>query len=195
MLMTMAKYIRSFILFLVLLPVSSVSNGNEPSFSEYDIKAAFIYNFAKFVDWPKDTFSEDNSPIILEILGKSPFGESLKNIEDKKVGSHPLKIIYSDGNEPIQDCHILFFCSSLGSRYKDVLDRLGNHPILTISEMEYFCSNGGIIRLFVSKERKVRFEINPDVAKLNGLKVSSQLLKIAMIVPNQPPKQDTNEDQ
>jgi len=148
---------------------------------EYLIKAAFLYNFIKFVDWPSESFKNEADPIKLYILGDDPFGEALETIGDKTVKGRRLVVKRVQRVEEIEGTHLLFISSSEKGRVKQILQSLRDSPVLTISEMERFGQMGGIIN-FITVEDKVRFEINPEQAEQNKLKISSQLLKLARIV-------------
>jgi hypothetical protein len=148
---------------------------------EYVVKAAFLYNFAKFVDWPPTAFKNDSAPLTLCILGKDPFGEALDSLKDKTVKGRALVVRRSNRVENIGECHMLFISPSEKGDLKQILNALKNSAILTVSEIEGFGSLGGMIN-FVMVEKKVQFEINPDAAQYRGLRISSQLLKLAKIV-------------
>ena len=148
---------------------------------EYLIKAAFLYNFAKFVDWPSESFKNDADTIKLYILGNDPFGEALDTIRDKTVQGRRLVVKQVQRVEEIEGAHLLFISPSEKGRVKQVLQSLRNTPVLTISEMERFGQMGGIIN-FITVEDRVQFEINPQQAEQQKLKISSQLLKLARIV-------------
>jgi len=156
--------------------------------SEHRIKAAFLYNFAKFVQWPAGSFGGPEDPIILCILGVNPFGEALKTIENKVVRGRPLLIrkireTGKTGTEKIKDCHILFISISENENVTEILSAIRGRPIMTVSDMERFARRGGVIALFRIKNN-IRFEINMEVAKQNNLKISSRLLKLARIFGN-----------
>jgi len=174
--------ITMFFCLSLLFLNGSIVNAESPASPEYLIKAAFLYNFTKFVEWPQEAFKDDLSPINLCILGKDPFGEALNSIRDKRVRGRRLNIKHMNRIEEISECHILFVSASEKENLKPVLSSLKNSAILTVSEMEMFTQQGGIIN-FIVVENKIHFEINPNVARRCGLKISSQLLKLAKIVP------------
>jgi hypothetical protein len=151
---------------------------------EYIIKAAFLYNFAKFVDWPGEDFANDESPIILCILGKDPFGELLESIEGKTVKGRRLMIKRLEEIEDLERCHILFISKSEKKNLTQVFDKLAGWSVLTVSDMESFAQRGGIIGL-VTEEKKIRFQINVEAAQHRRVKISSKLLKLAQIVENE----------
>lgn len=158
---------------------------------EYQIKAAFLYNFIQFVDWPKEKAADSNQPIIIGIIGRDPFGnvfESLKNkkIKGKSVVIRRVKTFeelkkngeLEDKINELKKFHVLFICSSENKNLKQIIDPIKTDNILTVGETGNFLENGGIIN-FVLEEKKVRFEINLDAANTSNLKISSQLLRLA----------------
>jgi hypothetical protein len=155
---------------------------------EYLIKAAFLYNFTKFVEWPPEVFKDSLSPINLYILGADPFGEALNSIRDKTVKGRRLNIKHVNHIEEISGCHILFISASEKENLKHLLYSLRNSAILTVSETERFAQRGGTIN-FIMVGNKIHFEINPDAAQQSGLKISSQLLKLAKIVTSESRKE------
>jgi hypothetical protein len=148
---------------------------------EYWIKAAYLYNFIKFVDWPSESFKNEADPIKLYILGNDPFGEALDTIRGKTIRGKRLVVKRVQRVEEIEGAHLLFISPSEKGRVKQILQSLRNTPVLTISEMERFGQMGGIIN-FITVENKVQFEINAEQAQQQKLKISSQLLKLARMV-------------
>jgi hypothetical protein len=148
---------------------------------EYLIKAAFLFNFTKFVEWPADAFKDDLSPINFCILGADPFGSALDTLKDKTIKGRPFKIKRVNRVDDNEACHILFISASEKGNLKQILHAIRNSNTLTIGEIEGFARMGGIIN-FIVVNKKVHFEINPVAAERSGLKISSQLLKLAKIV-------------
>jgi hypothetical protein len=173
--------ITMFLFLSVLVGGSSIMNANPPASPEYLIKAAYLYNFTKFVEWPSEAFKDNLSPINLYILGTDPFGEALNSIRDKTVKGRRISIKHVNHIEEISECHILFISASEKENLRHILNTLKNSAILTVSEMEQFAQRGGIIN-FITVENRIHFEINPDASQHSGLKISSQLLKLAKIV-------------
>ena len=155
---------------------------------EYGVKAAFLYNFAKFVDWPLDAFKDDQSPIYLAVLGDDPFGSALNSLRDKTVKGRPLVIKRCKSIEQVAGSHLLFISPSEKGNLRSILDALKGSSILTVSETERFGQQGGMINFF-TVDNKIQFEINPDAAQRGKLKISSQLLKLARIVATESPKE------
>jgi hypothetical protein len=183
----MKHLFRAVFIALILARFLCGPNGSAESMQnkEYLIKAAFLYNFTKFVDWPSESFKNDVDPIKLYILGDDPFGEALATIRDKMVKGRRLTITRVRRVEEIKGAHLLFISPSEKGRVKQILQSLRNTPVLTISEIEWFGQMGGIIN-FITVEDKVQFEINSEQAQQHQLKISSQLLKLARIVRSEP---------
>ena len=157
--------------------------SSEPleQFGEYQVKAAFLYNFGKFIEWPPRSFQDDKAPLILGILGKDPFGDSLDSFKGKKIGSREFLVKVFPKLETLEKCHILFIGASEKDQLSKVLKTIGGWNVLTVGDIPGFCQAGGILN-FAIEEKKVRFEINPQAAQRHGLKVSSQLVKLAKII-------------
>jgi hypothetical protein len=163
------------ILILLLAPFSWAQTGP----SEYEVKAAFIYNFAKFVTWPNSVFRTETAPLIIGILGDSQITEDLRRaIENKTAHGRPISVLQSKSLSELYSCQIIIFNYSTEDDLKRQIEALRKLHILTIGESEAFFEKGGIIRLFV-QENKVRFAIDTPSAEKAGLSVSSKLLKLA----------------
>lgn len=160
----------------VLTPL--FGRAQTPLVTEYQVKAAFLYHFAQFVDWPASSFSDEKSPFQICVLGKDPFGPALERIVvGKRVKEREIRLRRLSRPEEIGRCHILFVSSSERGRLQEILGAELNSGILTVGEMEGFTDAGGVINFFVF-ENKVRFEINAGVARRSGLNMSSKLLKL-----------------
>lgn len=149
--------------------------------SEYQVKAAFLYNFAKFIEWPARVFPATNSPITIGILGGNPFDGDLKRtVQNKVANGHPVLVqSLSSANDPaLKRCQIVFIQPADKTRLEEDLEALKSLPILSVSETEGFTRSGGMIN-FVMEGKKVRFEINDPAATAAGLKISSKLLNLA----------------
>jgi hypothetical protein len=152
--------------------------------SEYLIKAGFIYNFAKLVEWPTTAFAQPDSPIVIGILGDDPFGATLDRIvADKKINGRSFavkRLKWSKDLKDLKDCNILFVSSSEKEHIDSVVDTVKWMPILTIGDAPGFARRGGIIN-FMLEDNKVRFEVNVEAAKHAVLNISSRLLALAKI--------------
>jgi YfiR/HmsC-like len=153
--------------------------------SEYLIKAGFIYNFAKFVDWPSAAFAQPDSPIVIGILGTDPFGNLIDRIiENKKIGARGLvvkRLKWGTDLKELKECKILFVGASEKAHLDDLLQIVKTLPILTVGEAPGFAERGGVIR-FVLEDNRVRFEINVEAAHQADLTISSRLLTLARII-------------
>ena len=157
-----------------------------PDASEYLIKAGFIYNFAKFVEWPSTAFSQPDSPIMIGVLGTDPFGSVLDRlVEDKKIGARGFVVKrYKWGKDlkDLKECKILFVSASEKAHIDEIVQAVKGLPILMVGETPGFAERGGIIR-FTLEDNRVRFEINVDAAHQADLNISSRLLTLAKIIP------------
>lgn len=172
-----AKFIY-VLLGLALIPQSRTLAAEETL--EYQVKAAFLLNFTKFIDWPAAAFAQPDSPVSICILGEDPFGPALDQIvagevvNGRKVAAERIKRAPAS-----RSCQVLFVAKSEKGGAK-LLSGLGP-GVLTVGEGESFLREGGMIA-FVLDNRRVRFEINQTVAENAGLKLSSKLLNVAITV-------------
>jgi hypothetical protein len=161
---------------LLLAGNRSAAQSAQPS--EYQIKAAFVFNFAKFVEWPTTALPQANSPIIIGVLGENPFGELLETtMKNKTVEDHPLIIKQFQSVAEATDIHILFISSSEKQRLAEILKHLEGRSVLTVGEMDGFNEKGGMIN-FLIEGTKIRFKINNEAATRARLKISSKLLSL-----------------
>jgi hypothetical protein len=146
---------------------------------EYEVKAAFLLNFAKFVEWPPHAFEDPDQPIRLAIIGRDPFGTSLERlVEEYHVRGRAVVIERLESVSDLDDCQVLFIAVSEPRRLREILDHVAGEPILTVGESRRFLESGGMIR-FKLMDRKVRFEIAQDTADRSGLRVSSRLMSVS----------------
>jgi hypothetical protein len=153
--------------------------------SEYLIKAGFIFNFAKFVEWPAPSFAQPDSPIVIGILGTDPFGAIIDQIvQDKKIGARGFvvkRLKWGADLKDLKECKILFVGASERAHIDDVVQAVKGLPILTVGETPGFAEHGGVIR-FVLEDNRVRFEVNIEAARQADLTISSRLLTLARII-------------
>ncbi len=156
----------------------SMTRAQESESREYKIKAAYLLNFAKFVEWPTNRFLTTNSPIKVGVLGKDPFGPDLElTIGGRLVGGRKCEIVRTDDPDTALSCHIVFISSSERKELPAILEKLHRGNVLTVGEWEQFTPQGGIIRFYLY-ENTVRFEVNALAAEKAGLRVSAKLLQI-----------------
>ena len=148
---------------------------------EYQVKAAFLFNFAKFVEWPAQAFQSPDSPIKICVLGPNPFGFSLdKAVEGKVVGNRRFVVREVRDAQQANECHILFVSAAGWTRSQARLGDIKKCCVLTVGETEDFIAGGGMIHLKL-EDARVRVEINPDAAERARLRISSKLLSLAEI--------------
>lgn len=170
----------------VSLALPARGQGSDPpDSSEYLIKAGFIYNFAKLMEWPSPVFPQPNSPIVIGVLGSTdPFQGTLDDVlRGKLVNGHPFVVKHLKSRDDIKGCNILFVSASETAHLDELLHQIRGLPILTIGDTPGFAERGGIIN-FVLEDDRVRFDIDVQAAKQADLTISSRLLALARIVPD-----------
>jgi hypothetical protein len=170
---------RVVFLIIVVLLCQADSVGQNESSLEYDVKAAFLHNFANFVAWPRQAFPTPTAPFRICILGRDPFQGALGRIaQGEAVDGHPRLVERFDDVGELKACHIVFVPASEQSNVNAVLNVVGALPVLTVGESPRFLEGGGIVNFAIERNR-VRFDINVNRAEQNGLKISSKLLRLA----------------
>jgi len=155
-------------------------------FDEYQVKAAFLYNFAKFVEWPPGTFAGPSDPIGICITGANPFGSTLDTmVQGKKIGERVFAVRRIADTQQAKGCQILFIGGVEWKRARSLLDALKGAAILTVGETDDFTAAGGMIAFQIAGPR-VRIQIDLETAEHSRLKISSKLLSLAEIVKRQP---------
>jgi hypothetical protein len=185
----MAPALRGKILRLLVMAVIWVNLGSDlrawagvGSAKEHQIKTAIVYNSAKFVEWPPHVFPHPSAPIILGVLQGDNLTEALESLSGKFVQGHRLVIKKIGRIDDLKRCQVFFASAEHQKRLAPILSGLANLPVLTITDgADNFARLGGIINL-TKEEGKIRFQINLTSARRAGLKISSQLLKLASIV-------------
>jgi hypothetical protein len=167
--------------FIVFMGVMWRAQAADPGIEEYRVKAAFLFNFAKFVQWPPQAFKSADSPIEICVLGPNPFGTSLQMVvQGKMVGHRTFVVREVRDAQQAGECHIVFASAAGWTRSRAVLGNINKYCVLTVGETGEFIDGGGIINLRL-EEARVRVEINPDAAERAGLRISSKLLSLAEI--------------
>jgi hypothetical protein len=168
---------------LVAVQLSAASVATPPRSPEYLIKAAYLYNFAMFVEWPDDAFTAANAPIVVGVVGDDPFGSALdrtvfdKRINNRRIEVRRLKI----EDEDVRRCHILFVSPAESARVPDLAQRIGRLSVLIVGDDADTLTRGGTIAFSV-KDNKVGFAINLGAARRARLAISSKLLNLARVV-------------
>jgi hypothetical protein len=161
------------------LAYSEQAPSRSESLAEYAVKAAFLFKFSGFVEWPPAAFSAPDAPLIIGILGDDPFGPRLEQIVDgQKVGARPVIVRRTHRIDQARNTHILFISPSEEDRMDLIKLGLQNSNVLTVAEFD----RPGIAIHFVTENNKVRFEVNLEQARRADLKLSSKLLSVAKSV-------------
>ena len=168
---------------LLALTVAGLTNQVQAqAANEYQVKAAFILNFAKFVEWPSEAF-DNGGVLVVGVIGDDPFDGGLDQINGHTANGRRLRIKRLRWGDNLRVCHILFVSNSEGRRLGKILESIRGANVLTIGEMPQFNQSGGIIR-FVIQRNKVRFEINANAAGETRLRISSKLLALSKVGGN-----------
>jgi hypothetical protein len=177
---------RLILLFVVL--VTGFASLDSPAWGQlggatgYEVKTAFLFNFAKFIDWPASSFSGPQSPFTICVLGQDPFGNILDDtLLGKIVGVRPLVIRRLKDKTEARSCQMVFVSSSESAHLPDIFATLQRANVLLVGETTGFAALGGTIE-FTLEDNRVRFTINTDAVDRSGLKFSSKLLALAKIV-------------
>lgn len=163
---------------LLLIGLGLVSAQAEIA-KEYQVKAAFLYNFTKFVQWPPERFADERSPLVIGLFGPSPFnGELQRVVEGRQAGGRGLVVREVATAEQIREAHVVFVPQGEEARFTKLIAGQPLPGVLTVGESEAFAAWGGVIA-FTLEAGKIRFVINLDPAERAGLKLSVQLLRLA----------------
>lgn len=171
---------KRFFRFLFVFTAGWFSSATALESDEYSVKAAFIYNFAKFVEWPNGSFEDTTTPFDLCIVGASNVADKLNTISDKKAQGRPFHV--HSLNNPVEAtfCHIVYYAGDQYVAAGEKAKRLNTQGLLTIGDSAQFVEGGGIIA-FTVQNNKVQFRINIDAAHRAHLRISSKLLQLAEI--------------
>lgn len=150
------------------------------SMDEYAVKAAYLYNFTRFTQWPETAFADAGSFSVC-VLGDDPFGAALASLEGKTVEQRPLRVRRLARMGDYGQCQMLFISRSERHRLRPLLVELRDQPVLTVSDIEGFTQSGGMIEL-VDQDQRVGFAVNLGAVRRTGLDISSKLLRLAAAV-------------
>ena len=172
----LARKITVFLVFALLANASSI-HVRAQDINEYQVKAAFIFNFAKFVEWPSDAFGEGGA-LVVGVIGDDPFGGSLDRLNGNTANGLALRIKRFRWGDDLRACQVLFISASEDRHLNKIMESIRGASVLTIGESTQFGQSGGMIR-FVIQDNKVRFEINASAAGQANLRISSKLLALS----------------
>ena len=148
---------------------------------EYQLKAAFLYNLLQFIEWPQQAFKDASSPITICVYDDRAAGSAFDSYRNENIRGRKLVFKKYDDMQRSLECHVMFVNTQDRKTLNTIIANAGSRAILTVGEFDDFARMGGIINFFTT-DNKLRFEINPEAAKKAGLKVSSEILKVARIV-------------
>jgi hypothetical protein len=169
---------------IVLALCAPLCIAGPETYPEHEVKAAFLYNFMKFTDWPVEKVPDANSPMSIFVVGDYPECKTFKDVQAKDSESNPVQVRIFKSYEQISDpnilkfCHVLFIRGTEKKYFGKILNLVKDNQVLTVGESEGFLEAGGIIN-FVEYQEKIRFEINIPAASEADLKLRSKLLKLA----------------
>jgi hypothetical protein len=180
------RHHKSCKLLLVLGLLLGLSGGHtllcaEEVSQEYQLKAAFLVNFIRFISWPEQSFAEGQREIDLCIVGRNPFGAMLHAVESKKIEGRNIKVVEIESFGPSSRCHMLFVSKSDRNEVEAVLSRSKQKPVVTVSDFPGFAMAGGSIE-FVTKDDRLSFIVNNSALKLLGIEASASMLDLAASV-------------
>jgi hypothetical protein len=175
------------VLVLTLVVFVQTARAEPEQSQEYKVKAAFLYNFINFVDWPEEKPSDEKT-ITIGIIGSDPFGQAFEPLKNKQAKDKKVLIkrfislkeskLSSDQIEAIRKCHLLFVCRSEKEQLKEIINLVQGHRVLTVGDMNGFLESGGMVN-FIIEDTRICFEINNTVAKQAKLNIRSKLLRLA----------------
>lgn len=175
-----ATILLSFLCAWLFSSSISIANTQTHAQDEPLIKAAFIYNFAKFTSWPENIWQNSHAPLNLCTAGNDALVAELGQLEGKTIKQHPVSIRSLGKTMAVENCQLLYIATSEKKRYTTILKTIQKKPVLTVSELPDFENSGGIIRLY--RDKKLHFIINLGAARKAGLEISSRLLEVAKVV-------------
>lgn len=162
---------------LVTAEVSFVGPALSASASEYQVKAVFLFNFAKFVAWPPNSFPDANTPFVIGVLGQDPFGSYLDDtVRGERINNRQLLVRHYNNPAEINNCHVLFISRSESNRLDQIVAALKHRTLLIVTDADG--GKGGVMIRFITEGNRIRFKIDAEAAKAANLTISSKLLRL-----------------
>ena len=183
------RFVQLFAFLACFLAPTLPAAAQAPTLTENQIKAGFLFNFTKFVEWPADVFPDATSPIVLAIVGEDSFGDLLTQATaGKTVNGRTVLVKRFKDEQTLQACNILFVGALEEKHIARILERLKGSSVLTVGETAGFAQSGGVIN-FVVEANRVRLEINLDAALRARLKISAKVIAVARLVTDRPSRE------
>ncbi|MSQ47321.1 MAG: YfiR family protein [Deltaproteobacteria bacterium] len=176
------KDILTLLLVLAVFLVGSLPPPACAAGSEYELKAAFLYYFVKFVEWPATAFADSTTPLVLGVIGQDPFGGAFDALDGKTVKNRTLKIKRLAATETQCGCQVLFISPSESGRAAEIARALAAAPILTIGDNLQNIGQQGVMVNFLLVENKIRLEVNTRATSRAKITISAQVLQMAKVV-------------
>jgi YfiR/HmsC-like len=168
-------------LFLAVLP--GPLPAAPPSPNEYALKSVFLYNFCRFIDWPKSAFASPQQPFVIGVIGRDPFGPMLNEaVAGETYHDRPIRIEHYRNPSQIGNCQLLFVSASASAEIDRILAAVAHKDVVTVGETEEFLDHGGMIAL-TTRRNRIRLSINTSAVRAAQMEVSSKLLRIAELRP------------
>jgi len=169
---------RPAIIVLLFCLLLGFGGSAAAQYTTTQVKAAFLFNFAKFTNWPTQHSPQQTGELIVGIMGRDPFGPALQPFRDYRIHGRPVRIRDISTLAEARGCHILFIAASESPRLRQILQQLPQSGLLTVSDIPGFAARGGMIEL-LKIDQRIRFIINLDASRKAGLTLSAHLLKLA----------------
>lgn len=162
-------------------PLPAIALSPADAQREYAVKSVFLYNFCRFIEWPREAFGGPAEPLIIGVIGDDPFGPLLNEaVQGERMRGRPIRIERYRRASEIERCHLLFVSASEAARLDEIFATVSGKSVVTVGETEEFLDHGGMIALTKDRER-VRLRVNPARLRAASLSVSSKLLSVAEI--------------
>lgn len=165
---------------LLLLPLR-IACADPRAEQEYALKAVFLYNFCRFIDWPDRAFASPDEPMVIGVVGDNPFGRLIEEtVKGETVRGRRIRVEYYRRAADIGRCHVLFVNASEMNRADEIIAAVAGRSVVTVGETDAFLDRGGMIAL-TAEQNRVRLRINPARLRAENLAASSKLLRVAEI--------------
>jgi hypothetical protein len=176
-------WLSSALALLAFFVCTSRSQAQTGTQHEYELKAGVLYHIIEYVEWPKDSQSNSTSAIQIGLLGQLPFADALQVLNGKTIQGRELIVKRLPDLQAASSCQVVFIGASEKPRVPEIMAEVKNRPVLTVSEIDGFAENGGMVNLIAGPNRII-MEINREVTSRARLSISSQLLKLARVFPS-----------
>lgn len=177
--MALLRILRIALVALVFAAPGAAAPAAAPQRLESEVRAVYLYNFARYVTWPPESFPNARAPVRICVSGSDPFGDALdRAVAGETVNGRPLQAVRVGPQDPLGGCHMLYAASTDDRRVASALASAQGRPLLTVGEHDRFLDRGGMIR-FRRIDNRVRFDINLKAVERNGLRISARLLGVA----------------